>query len=424
MTLPTLKSVCIIGGGPLGLSAGYYLSKSVKNRLNITVLESSPQNGGLAGSHLLGNGEYIESYYHHIFKSDYFFYELSQSIGVSNQIYFNPVSVGHYYKERLYKLGGPIDILSESLLSPFNRLRFLLASLFLKCGIVKKFKNETALIGSRKLYGYEATIKIWKPLLQGKFGEFQNQVPMSWLASRIRDRSMKLGYYQGGFHNFYDSLSSACVENGISLNYNSPATSVSVRGNEVVVNGTSYDACLSTIGPIFEEKFFNQGAIEPIMYLGAVCVIYEFEVNPGIPYWTNYCDPSSPVLAVISHRELEDSQRLRNCYPVYSAAYLKPDHALFDADHNKIINDFYDPIQRIAMASSCIPLPRYIKATVYRTRYAQPLINPSIGFPPIQRDKGPLYSASMHSIYPNDRGQNYAIGLGKKFANKILADLY
>lgn len=419
------KSICIIGAGALGLSAAYYLSRSQQkeNDISVTIIEASGKPGGLAGSHILANGESIESYYHHVFKTDKYFSDLCSDLGISNEMRFSPATAGHYYEGKLYKLGGVMDILFGSLLSTPSRVRFLVASLYLKIGIEKRFKGISAVDGSKYLYGSEATEKVWLPLLEGKFNQSCQEVPMSWLASRIRDRSIKLGYYNGGFHQFYDRLAAACLSQGVTIHYNTKVITATEQSNLVEINGNVYDACLSTVGPVIEKSLgiFDQGS--EAQYLGAICVVYELDANPGLPYWTNFCDPKSPVLAVINHCELESSNRFGDIFPMYTAAYLEPGHELFNAQDKDIATLFYEPVARVAQACKVNSLPKYRRATVYRAKYAQPLINPDIGLVPIASFSGPVYRASMHSIYPNDRGQNYAIELGKKMALKMTSDL-
>ena len=424
MTSKAASSICIIGGGPLALSAAYFLSRQCKGRASITLLEASSQTGGLVGAHKLANGEYIESYYHHIFQTDKSFINICHLMGVSNQIFFRSVATAHFYGGTLYNFRGPSDILLGNLLSLKNRIRFLAASLYLKIGVQRIFKNKSALEGSRIFYGEEVTQKIWGPLLERKFGHLYAEVPMSWLASRIRDRSIKLGYYSGGFHRFYQTLTRACQEKGVTINYNTKVTSLSVRSNKVEVNGITYDACLSTIGPVLEKQLIDTSSNPSIKYLGAICVIFEFDGELDIPYWTNYCDPDSPVLAVINHKKLDSDNRLKNCNPVYAAAYLNPDSDLFLVEDKDIENLFYKSIQSVANVRSTSSMPHLIRATVYRSKYAQPLINPDIGLYPVISSEGPLYSASMHSIYPNDRGQNYAFEKGRYMASRIARDFY
>ena len=82
---------------------------------------------------------------------------------------------------------------------------------------------------------------------------------------------------------------------------------------------------------------------------------------------------------MINHKKLDSDNRLKNCHPVYAAAYLNPDSDLFLVQDKDIENLFYigqsslwlmlDPNQ------PATPDP----ATVYRSKYAQPLINPDIG---------------------------------------------
>ena len=414
--------VAIIGTGPLGLSAAYYLSGYSEAPLEISLIDSSPNPGGLASSHKLGNGEVIESYYHHIFTTDKDFIDLAKKLGLCHALSFKKASVGHYYEGSLFSLDGPLQILTSDLLSPFNRLRFLLTSAYLKTGLNKFFVGETAISGCIRLYGSEVTERIWEPLLTGKFNKYKNYVPMSWLASRVRDRSIKLGYMEGGFDLFYSALSAACKLNGVAIKYSTPVKELVVKDRSVVLDGIAYDLCLSTVGPVVESKIAQEPHQQKIMFLGAICVVYELDADPSLPYWTNYCDPDSPVLAVINYRELDNDERFGGCYPVYSAAYLVPGSHLYDLPDDDIAELFFEPLIKIGRLSGSA-LSSCSRATVYRSKYAQPLINPDLDLPPIIASDGPLYRASMHSIYPNDRGQNYAIATGKRIAEKMANDI-
>lgn len=335
---------------------------------------------------------------------------------------FKKASVSHYYEGNLFSLDGPLEILTSDLLSPFSRLRFLLASAYLKTGLNKFFVGETAISGCTRLYGSEVTDRIWEPLLAGKFNEYKRYVPMSWLASRVRDRSIRLGYMEGGFDLFYSALRDACMLNSVEIKYSTPVKKLVVKDRSVVLDDIAYDLCISTVGPVVESKIVQELHQDNIMYLGAICVVYELDVDPSLPYWTNYCDPDSPVLAVINYRELDNDERFGVCYPVYSAAYLPPDSHLYDLSDDNIVELFFDPLIKISKPNG-FSSPEYSRATVYRSRYAQPLINPDLDLPPIMDSEGPLYRASMHSIYPNDRGQNYAIATGRRIAEKIASDI-
>ena len=77
-----------------------------------------------------------------------------------------------------------------------------------------------------------------------------------------------------------------------------------------------------------------------------------------------------------------------------------------------------------------ISLPRALSATailaarVTRARYAQPVIpcGYSGRIPPFDPVPGKaVFLASMPQIYPEDRGMNYAVRLGREAARKILS---
>jgi len=58
---------------------------------------------------------------------------------------------------------------------------------------------------------------------------------------------------------------------------------------------------------------------------------------------------------------------------------------------------------------------------ISRTDYAQPVIVQQYSkiLPEIETPVENLYLASMAQIYPEDRGQNYSVRLGKQVANMI-----
>ena len=64
-----------------------------------------------------------------------------------------------------------------------------------------------------------------------------------------------------------------------------------------------------------------------------------------------------------------------------------------------------------------------LKKPIERGEYAQPIIRPNYSrlLPPIETPVPGLYSACMAQIYPEDRGQNYAVRIGRQAAEIIAA---
>ena len=71
-----MKAV-IIGGGVAGLAAGYEL---VKSNHEVVIIEAGPILGGQVRTFEIG-GQQIESFYHHLFKSDVTIIELINELG-------------------------------------------------------------------------------------------------------------------------------------------------------------------------------------------------------------------------------------------------------------------------------------------------------------------------------------------------------
>src|SRR5438132_11427487 len=47
---------------------------------------------------------------------------------------------------------------------------------------------------------------MWEPVLLGKYGARADQIAMSWLWSRVHERSLRLGYLRGGFQLLYEAF--------------------------------------------------------------------------------------------------------------------------------------------------------------------------------------------------------------------------
>ena len=398
--------ICIIGAGPLGMSLAHFLS--LKGH-SLTIHESSATLGGLAKSFSLSNDTKLESYYHHIFESDKAFIQLATDLGVGSKIHFCKPTTGHYIHNKLYDISNPVQIYSNGLVSLYSFIRITIGYLFVKFSN-SNFSSLLAKRGAKIIFGTESANKIWIPLLDRKFGKYSNLVPFSWLASRVRDRTPKLGYYEQGFHNFYKELESSLFESGVSIFKESKIKSVSIKDNKVCVDGKYYDYLVSTIGPVGDSHI--QGIPAPScqnISIGAICIIFEFSEHLPLPYWTNYCENDSDVLAIINHRELENSNRFKNIYPVYVAAYLDEDNPIFQLSNEELKIKFLSSISNILNVSSVNLSQKLISTHFSKSKYAQPIINPSKDLPPIGIRMDKFMSISMHSIYPNDRGQNYAI---------------
>ena len=99
------------------------------------------------------------------------------------------------------------DLLRLPLLSPIHRLRFLAGMAVLKAIPNERvFTGWTAAQWMPRLMGRRVYEVMWEPVLRGKFGARADAIAMSWLWSRVHERSLSLGYVRGGFQQLYEAF--------------------------------------------------------------------------------------------------------------------------------------------------------------------------------------------------------------------------
>lgn len=144
--------------------------------------------------------------------------------------------------------------------------------------------------------GPQVTEVIWEPLLKGKFDEYFDKVSMAWLWARIHIRAQsrevggeKLGYFNGGFQTFTDTLVAKLKELGVKIETGIDIVSIDNDKKDSVVitfadgKQKKYDACVATtpshvFAKLVEksssvtDKYLTQ--LRSINYLGARLMIF------------------------------------------------------------------------------------------------------------------------------------------------------
>ena len=189
------QKIGIIGGGIMGISLGYFLSKQAAS---VTIYEASPVLGGLAGPLVLEDGTAIDRFYHAILSSDRHLSDLCKELGIDDQLRFKETKTGFYYKGAIYPMNNIIEFLKFPPLGWIDRFRLGLT--VLAAQFIRDWKNlESVSVQSWLLkWGGRTTFQnIWRPMLKAKFdGGFDN-VPATWIWSRlVRMKSTREGANQ------------------------------------------------------------------------------------------------------------------------------------------------------------------------------------------------------------------------------------
>jgi len=424
-------SIAIIGAGVAGMSAAYDLARAGQQ---VQVFESASVAGGLASGFRDEAWSWpLERFYHHIFTTDKAIIELAQQIGFADRLFFRSQITAQWWHGRGYDLNGPMQVLRFPGLPFPDRVRFGAVAFYLKYldADWRRLERTTAAAWNSRWAGKNVYRLLWRPLLEGKFGPYADEVNMAWLWARIRARSFKLGYFVGGFQGFSDALLAAARRAGAQVQLDAPVAQVAqVQGGwEVTVRGAQpkrFDQLLVTGAPGLLTKLVPQlpagylGQLSKLRSMGAVVLTLALtQPLTGGLYWVNMPKDQFPYLALVEHTNFIAPEHYGGDHLIYLGDYLEPGHAYFSMSHEQLLAHFLPSLQVVNPAFR----PEWVrKSWLHRESYAQPIVpvGHSANIPPLGTPLPGLFWASMSQVYPWDRGTNFAVELGRKVASEML----
>ena len=179
------ENLLIVGGGITGLTAAYIASKQ---GVKVTVLESSSEFGGLLNTFQIA-GNRLEFFYHHFFTHDAEILWLIKELGLEDKLFFKESSMGVFRDGKVFPFNKPKDLLYFSPISLLDKIKFGISSLYLgKYASWQKYEHVSAMKWLKKWSGKTTTEALWEPMLNIKFGPYANQLPLSWMVGRLRQR--------------------------------------------------------------------------------------------------------------------------------------------------------------------------------------------------------------------------------------------
>ncbi|MGW5646570.1 NAD(P)/FAD-dependent oxidoreductase [Saccharopolyspora sp. NPDC003752] len=415
--------VGIVGAGATGLTAAF---DAVKAGHEVTVLEASAELGGLAASIEVG-GTPLERFYHHSFRTDRAMIELVEELGLGHLLRFHRPSTGVYVDGELHDFGTPQEMLRFPKFSLLDRFRFGASSAALKfVRNGQRFNSVLALDWMRRWAGPRVTEKIWEPLLTGKFGGHAEQISMAWLWARIHYRTFELGYVHGGFERVYRALLDAVTERGGKVEFGKPVETIRQPGATVLVgarDGSSYefDRLIVTVPqPVFAKAagIDADNVLWQNQYLGATCFILECDRSVIPHYWLNINDTAFPFLAVVEHTNMVDRSEYGGRHVVYVGNYVPREDWRFTTDPAELLERYIPWLRKLN--------PDFDRSWILdwhfsKAGFAQPIVTPQYrALIPGHRTTMPgVTLATMSQIYPQDRGQSYAIAMAHEVTRHL-----
>jgi protoporphyrinogen oxidase len=422
--------VGVLGGGALGLGAALRLAEAGHP---VTLIEREPQLGGLAAGFSVGPTS-LEKFYHHIFRTDTTIIGFIGELGLAQRLQWSQPNTSTLSNGRIVSLGTIPDLLRLPLLKPPDRARFLAGMAVLKAIPDERiFAGWTAARWMPRMMGRRVYEVMWEPVLRGKFGARADQIAMSWLWSRVHERSLRLGYLRGGFQLLYDAFGERLRAMGSSVLTGASAASITTTDNQVEVRTDSgevhaFERLLVTLptrlfarlAPGLPEAW-QQRYPGPEHYGAHVLILgLDRQLLPGV-YWLNINDRDLPFLALVEHTNFLPASDYGGVHLVYLGNYLPMDHPLFGQSDADVLGRFLPAVARIRPGFD----PSWVtQHWVFRAPFAQPIVTTTYldSLPPHRTPLPGVYLANMAHVYPQDRGQNYSLRLGERMARLMLED--
>lgn len=435
--------VGIIGGGALGLAAAYELGLRGHQA---QVFERAPFLGGQASTFEVGGGR-LEKGYHHLFRSDKDIVNLIHELGLGPKLHWIESKVGLFHGDRVWNFASPKDLLTFRPLGLLDRLRLGLVTLYLqKTRNWRRFEGVTAREWLEKRVGRRPYQVIWEPMLRGKFGKHYDEVSMAWLWGKIylrvssRERiwaKEKLGYPIGSFGEIFDVLDRKIREMGGEVHISAGVKRVVMedgraRGLEVETPGSApevrqYDAVIATTPSYVFTRLVPplpadyQKMLTGVTYLSAVLAILVLDRPLTSKYWLNIADRSMPFVGLIEQTNFVDPSLYGGKHIVYLTNYPATDEPIYQMSPEELLEEYLPHLPRIN--------PDFDRSWIqdyhhHKVDAAQPIIgvNYSQRIPSNRTPIPGLYLANTTQIYPEDRGTNYSVKLGRQVARMVLED--
>lgn len=437
--------VAIIGGGALGLAAAYDLCLKGHEP---EVFEVAPFLGGQASTFEVGGG-LLEKGYHHLFKSDTDIVDLIHQLGLGPKLHWIESKVGLFHGDRIWNFASPKDLLTFTPLSFIDRVRLGLVTLYLqKTKNWQRFESVTALEWLQNRVGRRPYEVIWEPMLRGKFGRHYDKVSMAWLWGKIylrvasRERiweKEKLGYPMGSFGEIFDALDAEIKRMGGDVRLSTGVRRVIVDdgravGLEVQTRGSEpetrrYDAVIATtpsyvftrLAPMLPKDY--QQRLSNVTYLSAVLAILVLDRPLTEKYWLNIADRSIPFVGIIEQTNFVSPELYGGNHVVYLTNYPATDEPIYQMTPDELLEEYLPHLSRV---NPNFNRPWIVDYHHHKVDAAQPIIGVNYGqqIPDLRTPIPALYLANTTQIYPEDRGTNYSVKLGREVARLVMKDHY
>jgi len=431
--------VAIVGGGISGLVAAYRLARS---GVPVTLFESGPHFGGLGGQ-FDHEGHKLDKFYHVILPTDEHLLNLAGELGLGESVYWKETSLGFLYRRRMYSLAGPLDLLRFDPVPFTDRIRLGLTALW-AAHVAKPEPLDEITVEEwlRRLSGRRAFDRLWRPLLEAKFGDAYRTIPALWYwAAFNREKGTKKevkGYIRGGYRALAQALIERARAAGAELRTGCTVERVSLGRDratrddagvvlridgeesefERVVFCTPFEAVPRLSDPETLGQYLDRLPLD-LDYQGVVNVLAILRRPVSPYYWLPAVDCGVQFRGIVETTRVLSAEDAGSHHLLYLLNYVHRDTDEF-ARTDEDLSESY--LAGLLDLFPDITSEDVLSTHVFRAPYVEPIWTPGYSkrVPPLELVPGRVYLATTAQIYPNVTSWNSSIGLATDVATRVL----
>ncbi len=290
--------------------------------------------------------------------------------------------------------------------------------------------------------GRNAYENIWQPLLRAKFdGGFDN-VPATWIWSRLvrmkstRDgaaQKEQAGHLVGGYSTLLQAMANEITDSGGQIQVRTPVQEIVVDGKQLLgirVQGQlrQYDAIVGTMqAPIFSRLIPNASpeyrrSLVDQEYLGIVCPLLVLD-RPLTGYWTlNITDNTIPFTGVIETTAYIDPIYVGGHHLVYLPKYTLPGSDRQTMSDEEIKSIWLSNLKKMFLDFDDGSIEYFL---IHREKFVEPLhrTNEHNKIPSLQTPIRNLFLSTTAQIYPELTNGESVSEHARKSAAQIVGEL-
>ncbi len=412
------------------MAAAYSLARA--GWREITIIESSNELGGLAGTFRHGEHFYPLAY-HHILRRDRTLLYFLQLIGALDRVDWRKIRMLFRVGGALYDLSAPADFLRFPM-SVADKLRFV--RLMVRCFLKEEWgdwqgRHAAGLVDAWGGPGVRRAI--FEPLTRLKFDLACREVSAAWLGARLhfREGSDALGYIPGCNWTkvLCDGLARLLIDAGVSVRLGTSVRSAVARGKRIVEvelddgQRSAADLFVSTLptevyrGLAADDRTAELAAIRYTAVVSALFVTRQ-KLAPDF-YWMNLASPTCSACGLFRLESLNPTIGAPGETCLNFVTHLPDrDHEFFRRSDESLTTGFLADFRQIFGFELEAVWSRLLRRPMYSPRFVTGYRNPPVRSTTYEN----VYFAGNYRTFPSIATTGTALGSGLLAGETILAD--